>query len=305
MLSPRKLFQMQSPASSPESKSSVASSTHSPSRNPLEIVEWVPRSIRNDSAVIEQAVLHQISAGRPTSTKKAHDSKINEYYEYCQSVYSSDPFCNNLDHEKVFFFMFYQAMREPRKRGGGRNRPRAKFNREEYESIIAQHRDWMKNPNNSPPPVPDTAVSEVTFAQYKQCLRWIYKDQVARRVTTLTWDQVWPLACNNLHHLVKTRRAEHKKKNYHEKVDHEFAPYTVVEDFPLIEQETWKNGYGSVRSASAWLRHRYCLLQSTSGILRCESLFKAELSDLLGVVVCHDHDPHPIYVLVMQIATGK
>ena len=274
--------------------------TSSPTTSP--IMEWVPTSITDDTSAYEQAVLHQISSSRPTSTRKAHDPKIEEFYEYCRSVYPLDPFCNNLDDKKVYKFMFYQSMREPRQRGGGKNRPRIGFDRADYDSILEKYRFDSTEP---PPEPPDNTISEKTFAQYKQCLQKIHRDQVARRVTNLTWEQVWTLASHNLHQLVKRRVPERKKKNYHEKVDYEFAPYTVVEDFPQIETEIWVNGYGSVRSASAWLRHRYCLLQSTSGILRCESLFKAELSDLLGVVVRHDHDPHPLYVLVMQIATGK
>ncbi|KAG7338733.1 centromere DNA-binding like protein [Nitzschia inconspicua] len=44
---------------------------------------------------------------------------------------------------------------------------------------------------------------------------------------------------------------------------------------------------------------------TTFAILRGESMFKAELSDLYGVQVQTPDDPHPIYVMMMQISTGK
>ena len=300
------------PPSSPAAAStgSAATSESAMHSSPSSGIRW--DTTRNDTSVYERAVLQQISLGRPRSTRNVNDPKIQEYYDYCLSLYgNSDPYYCNLDDNKVFNFMFYQSMREPRQQGGKKNRTRLGFDRADFDSIMQQYRAWMATEDDmnatssSPPPEPENSLGPNSFAQYKSCLKWIYRDQVARHVTSLTWDQIWTLKCENLQQLVKTRTPANKKKNYHEKVDYEFAPYTVVEDFPKIETETWVSGYGSVRSASAWLRHRYCLLQSTSGILRCESLFKAELSDMLGITVQHEHDPHPLYVLVMQIATGK
>ena len=96
------------------------------------------------------------------------------------------------------------------------------------------------------------------------------------------------------------------KKNHVEKLDHEFSPYTVVEEYPKIEAEMWERGNGtSIRSTYAWMRHRFCLLFSTSGILRCESLFKAELSDLLSLQMKKETDPHELMVMIMQIPSGK
>ena len=41
------------------------------------------------------------------------------------------------------------------------------------------------------------------------------------------------------------------------------------------------------------------------GLLRGKTLFKAELSDIFRVLVQKDDDPHPLFVMVMQFATGK
>ena len=64
-------------------------------------------------------------------------------------------------------------------------------------------------------------------------------------------------------------------------------------------------GAANYRSAYAYLRHRFCLLFSTSGILRCESLYKAELSDFLGLSYKQETDVHKFYMMIMQISTGK
>jgi hypothetical protein len=48
------------------------------------------------------------------------------------------------------------------------------------------------------------------------------------------------------------------------------------------------------------------LLHLASGILLCESLYKAELSDFYGVVVpSNDKDAHQMFIMVNQIPFGK
>jgi hypothetical protein len=78
-------------------------------------------------------------------------------------------------------------------------------------------------------------------------------------------------------------RPETKKRNYGEKVDHDLAPYQLVEAFPDIEKLLWEHGINNLKSAFSWLRHRYVLVHSYHCILRCESIFKGELSDCLMV----------------------
>ncbi|KAG7364177.1 centromere DNA-binding like protein [Nitzschia inconspicua] len=69
----------------------------------------------------------------------------------------------------------------------------------------------------------------------------------------------------------------------------------------------WTDSNGrSWRQTVANLRHRYCLLFLTSGILRCESLTKADLSDHFSFYLPQrDQDIHPMLLLIMQIAEGK
>ena len=55
----------------------------------------------------------------------------------------------------------------------------------------------------------------------------------------------------------------------------------------------------------ASLRDWYCLLMSTNGILRGESLFKCELSDLCDLVHKDNSSLEDILIHVMRIATGK
>jgi hypothetical protein len=57
---------------------------------------------------------------------------------------------------------------------------------------------------------------------------------------------------------VKIRRSAIDKKNVVEKIDQDFAPYQIAEEFPWIEAAFWECGAKCLRSAYAWLQHRFC-----------------------------------------------
>jgi hypothetical protein len=263
-----------------------------------------------DDSSYEQAVLHMIAAGRPTNTSKQYDGKVEEYASYCDIVYPNDTYRQNLCASKLYRFIFYQAMRnkksKKKKDADGRLIPASltRFDLTDYNAVMSKYRQWLLSPTESPLE-PESPVGERMNAAYKTALHWVYKDQVAKRVCAHTWDQIWTLPLLNLHNLVKIRRSTIDKNNYVEKIDQDFAPYQIAEEFPRIEAAFWEHGAKCLRSAYAWLRHRFCILFSTSGILRCESLYKAELSDFLGLQMKKPTDVHHLYLLIMQIATGK
>jgi hypothetical protein len=90
-----------------------------------------------------------------------------------------------------------------------------------------------------------------------------------------------------------------------EKLEAEFAPYAAVDKYDKLEHELWDRGRVSHRSAGSWLRNRYCMLHTTSGILRCESMYRAELSDFLELTLKKKEDPHPLTLMITQLPTGK
>ena len=267
------------------------------------LIEWVPEQTDADSRR-EQHVLQLIRENRPTSTNNAYDGKTKEYYEYCRAIYPDDHFNIVLTDQKVHRFMFYQAMR-PKKKRGGRGKPSGcHFDKELYLETMRLYDPFWKSPHKAPDE-PDDPVGEATISMYKTVLRNIYKEQTASRVNDRTWDQIWTLPLLNLHNLVKIRRPARDKKNYKEKFENVFAPYEIAEEFPKIEGEMWSKGGETVRSACVWIRHRFCLLFSTTGILRCESLYRAELSDFVGLWTKNASDVHRIYIMILQIAIGK
>jgi hypothetical protein len=260
-------------------------------------------------ARLEQVVLSITNAYRPDSTSTIYDAKSQEYFGYCASLYPNDRYASVLSQFKVYRFMFYQSFRDQKKRGGTRAATQMNGNnfvRSDYDSVMDKYDVYLSNNHDgSAPPEPTKPVGKQTIDQYKAVLRWIYKSQTAQRVLSLVWDQIWTLPCENLHKVVKERRSAMKKLNYEEKLEAEFAPYTAVMQYDEIEEVCWKKGDTNIRSACAWLRHRFCLLYTTSGILRCESLYRAELSDFLGLEMKKPEDVHSLFLMISQIPQGK
>jgi hypothetical protein len=147
-----------------------------------------------------------IAAGCPTNMSKQYDGKVEEYTNYCDSVYPLNPYRQNLCASKLYRFFFYQAMRNKKKcRGkGGSTESRSQFDRSEYNTVMGKYHQWLLSPTKTPVE-PKKPVGERMIAAYKTALCWVYNDQVARRVCALTWDQIWMLPLVNLHNLVKIR----------------------------------------------------------------------------------------------------
>ena len=256
--------------------------------------------------LLEQAVLAMQHEYTPDSSNDIYDNKTKEYFQYCNCCYPLDYYNKVLDANKLYRFMFYQAFRSQKKRGGKRvTQNSIRFDLADYNEMTQKYQTWMTGNSNAEPPEPDNPVQNSTMDQYKAVFRKVHKQQSAQRVTSNVWEQIWTLPVENLHKLVKQRRNCVRKATYAEKLEAEFAPYAAVDKLDKLEYEFWDRGRGSQRSAGTLLRHRYCMLHTTSGILRCESIYRAELSDFLDLTLKKKEDPHPLTLMITQLPTGK
>lgn len=259
---------------------------------------------------LEQTVLHLREELRPVNTAKAQDPKVLEYFQFCDIHYGHDPYKYVLECNKVYRFIWYQCFREQRKKGGTKAERLARsegnyFHNEEYEAVMAEFRNGPRTGFDLPQP--QRPIGKCTLDSYKAVFRKIYKVQIAKKVLATPWDQIWQMCFDELVKHVKERVPLKKKANYAEKVDGEFAPYMMVEHYGAIEEMMWSDAdQNGNRSICCALRHRYCVLHLTSGILRCESIYRAEFSDYLGInIPKQDTDVHQPYVMINQIAIGK
>ena len=120
----------------------------------------------------------------------------------------------------------------------------------------------------------------------------------------MPFELVFTEPCKGLVRIGETRKTKQDKENYKEKVDKVFGgPYHAVEKMDEIEATMWVKS-AKLRGTGSWLRNRFIFLYTTAGILRSESLFRAELSDFLCIRVKKPEDVHPLLVMITQIPEG-
>ena len=85
-------------------------------------------------------------------------------------------------------------------------------------------------------------------------------------------------------------------------MDTSSAPMKAVQHIGSIEASFFTNGISTssgIRVIHANLRDWFTFLATMCGLLRGETLFKAELSDVFRVLVQKEDDPHPLFVMIM------
>ena len=252
-------------------------------------------------------MLNMQESWRPANTGNTMDNKVEEIFQYLDLVYPTDPYRAILDHEKVYRFMFFVVHREKKPRGGTKKQRVDKefFDLEDYRRIVDGS---FTGTGLNFPPAPANPCQRATFDMYKACIKKVHRVQVTRGVNNSLWEEIWTEPLDVLLDIVKTRTPHMKKLNYHEKVDAEFAPYLIVESYEAIESELWSDSSIAVgrRSICTKLRHRYCVAHTTSGVLRAESIYRAELSDFSWLdLPKKDTDVHPMGLMINQLAFGK
>ena len=212
----------------------------------------------NDMALevnLRESVWRLLEDDDPENTKKAFEPKMKEYFVFCCEVYPLDPHNHILQREKMYRFMYYQAFREKKKRGGPRsaraNAP--SFDNLQYEQVMS-HFQAPGAAGLREFPTPKKPISVSVFDLYKAMFRKMFGIQKMRQVLTPQWDDLWTNDFNALRKHVLQRVPKHKRETFQEKVTGEFAPYMYVEHYDKIEEKLWnestKHSAGRVVASS-------------------------------------------------------
>jgi hypothetical protein len=106
--------------------------------------------------------------------------------------------------------------------------------------------------------------------------------------------------------LVKTRHITVAKSNFDDSIKNASMRFPIVEKIPQIEKGlcNW-NGHAKQWHVAS-LRDRYFFLFTKGGLVRGESLIRADLSDMFSIVKKDEGPPgHDAHILIMQILEGK
>ena len=271
-------------------------------------------------------------------TKLAYDPKRKEFVEFLDYRYhfqSNIAVRHLVEHDKAYDFMCYQAFRDNKlvdveatlelaknpdqngkRKKGSKKTVRSKkkkkstseysyFSPQEYEKVMTSLRavggDLTKAVD------PPFGIGDQTLMQYKAAIMQMHKEQTSANISSIGWEFIWNLKCQEVFSYVKGRKRRIQKANFEEKIDYDTV-HETAENILTVEKGFWTDGtIGNTQTIFSSLRNRFCFLMTVAAILRGESMFMAELSDLYGIEWLGDdaHDQNPFWVLMLQITTGK
>lgn len=129
--------------------------------------------------------------------------------------------------------------------------------------------------------------------------------QVEQGCNNLVWEHIQTRTVDSLIAMVQQRKARIAKATYQEKLDCDFTPYAQSNNLERIEERFFQEGYKTNRAAYSSIRHRMVLLNCYSGVLRHETVYNGELSDLLCINHHDQRAQSDQLIQVMQIGIGK
>ena len=104
---------------------------------------------------------------------------------------------------------------------------------------------------------------------------------------------------------VLQRKHEVARANFKERCDGEFTPYKMISEVGQIEDFMWNYNCTTSAFSAASLQDRYQFLACLSGVLRSESLYHGDLSDLCDFTFHKSKEPHPYHIGIQRVSMGK
>lgn len=264
-----------------------------------------PPSINVTTKSMKGAIRKMDKESTPRNTMNNYKTKIQEFKLFCNWKYDSvadENFRHLVDGEKVYTFMYYQAMRNKRKTGGKNKKEEIKFDPQDYISVVNRAEN-LANTNNFSDPNDPLGFSQLNI--YRAALYNLHDEQRSNGKNPYNWQTVWGRDCVLLFKHIKARKPRINRKQYNEKLQTPFSPYSCVEDVTHIESELWNLGQdGNQKIGYASIRNRFVFLFTLSGILRCESVYRAEWCHMFNVIISPPSDPHDMNVMFLQMEDG-
>ena len=267
--------------------------------------------------------------GNKKNTAQAYDAVYQEFDAYCDHQFDFLPESKRyeLDAPRVHGFMTYTAFRRQKTRKGKRKNigptepVKTPFNADECNRI---NRLIMNNnledtddllykltPRDEKGKCSGVGYSSMNI--HLSALKKRFKSDVDNELNDHDEDIVFGVQVKGLVKIVTERTPRQRKEQHVEKIDKDSSPMLAVQHVFNLEDFFYQMGVSDMTKARppsnkavhSSLRHRFIFLFTVNGLLRGESVFKAELSDLFNLSVKRKDDIHDLSILMLQMATGK
>ena len=211
---------------------------------------------------------------KPDNTNFAYDPKQEEFIQFCDYAFPSNPSLGSVSStvtpDKVFQFLYYVSRRGKRKTK--KKKDEIKFDKVTFE-LVRNNVNWIA----------DDPVGESTMKQYHGAIIRLWQRQLDTGANNYTKEQIMSENSKFLLKSVRQRKARVEAANCVEKNTFTTKAFEVAKRVPEIEEWMWMRQSETTMYSMSSLRHRYFMLKTHNAILRGESLFKTDLSDMCGV----------------------
>ena len=92
---------------------------------------------------------------------------------------------------------------------------------------------------------------------------------------------------------------------FKERSNTEFQPYKMAPEISRLEQYMWDYMACNTATSASVLRDRFQYLMTVHAVIRSESMYLADLSDLCDFMFQQSLEPDPYHIFIMRIGNGK
>ena len=240
------------------------------------------------------------------NTIRCYEPKKFEFLQFCKSVYNMEIAPEVITEDKVFTFLFYQAYRQKkstRQRLSTTNANVARFDRGSFNDVIKRYTNFVRIDEEKIDV--GNVVGYDCVNQYLCSVRHISEEQHEQGKHKLVPSDIMSIRVKELMMVVKCRKDQVAKQQFKERSDGAFQPFSLVREFARIELFMWNFHNATSSYGASSLRDRFQYLFTYNGVLRMESLYKADLSDLCDFIYHQKREQDPYHILIMRISDGK
>ena len=252
----------------------------------------------------------------------AYEPKKQEWDEFCTFVFGKPAIANAGDNvttvqqlpvqvlaqlytvtpNSCYLYLFYQSHRK--KRPSNRPATDTIFGEEEYAEYKMINEKYGGAQAN--PPDPSNCLGHSQVNVYRGAVYNIFLEQKAAGCNNYSWEDINNAALKQLMKKIRNRAPMIAKRNAEEKIDAAMAPFLYIQWLPRLEKYFFSKGISNFRSAVfASLRNGFTFKFTLCGVIRGESLEKADLSNLCDYFWKGKSDPYHIHLLIMSMLQGK
>ena len=263
-------------------------------------------AFRGKYGPVARSIAEANEKSKPKNTKRAYQPRITEFKQFCESVYAEEANPFIVTEEKAYGFISYNAHRakvENKNRKSTTDNSVQRFERADYDKVMNLIASFNHEEHNW-----DHFGDVLEFDSVNIYLCAVKTLMARQRDEGINSLQNWDLMTERMKLLlilVTERREKVSKALFKERATGDFEPFRMASELAKIEEFMWEYSCKTATFSASSMRDRFQYLMTLNGVLRMESMYIADLSDLCDFIFHQKDELDPYQCLIMRIGTGK